>query len=189
MKLALVHDVAEAIVGDITPTCGVSDEEKFALEAGAVQRIKQMLGGAGTLAGEQEHRAGMEQEQKLEQKNKWGAAWAPCHICVWHLRLAGRWYCSLCWAPSPRLGAACTRLPILPWLIPPKSCLLAEPPTRPNSSPTAAEEIEELWHEYEQGQSEEARLVKDFDKASREQTPGWAGWAHLGSEAQATWGW
>ncbi len=52
IKLALVHDVAEAIVGDITPTCGVSDEEKFALEAGAVGRIKAMLGGAGCLPGE-----------------------------------------------------------------------------------------------------------------------------------------
>lgn len=51
IKLALVHDVAEAIVGDITPTCGVSDEEKFALEAGAVGRIKAMLGGAGCLPG------------------------------------------------------------------------------------------------------------------------------------------
>ncbi|PRW56098.1 HD domain-containing 2-like [Chlorella sorokiniana] len=76
IKLALVHDVAEAIVGDITPTCGVSDADKFQLEAAAVQRIKAMLGGA---------------------------------------------------------------------------CL-------------AGEEIEALWHEYEQGQSPEARLVKDFDK-------------------------
>ena len=51
MKLALVHDVAEAIVGDITPTCGVSDADKHALEAAAVQRIKGMLGGTGSLAG------------------------------------------------------------------------------------------------------------------------------------------
>ena len=50
IKLALVHDVAEAIVGDITPHCGVSDADKYSMEADAVQRIKQMLGG-GTLAG------------------------------------------------------------------------------------------------------------------------------------------
>lgn len=50
IKLALVHDVAEAIVGDITPTCGVSDEEKYALEARAVAQIKATLGG-DTLAG------------------------------------------------------------------------------------------------------------------------------------------
>ena len=50
LKLALVHDVAEAIVGDITPTCGVSDEEKFRLEAEAVQRMRGMLG-ATSLAG------------------------------------------------------------------------------------------------------------------------------------------
>lgn len=51
IKLALVHDVAEAIVGDITPTCGVSDEDKFRLEAGAVQRMRGMLGGSSSLAG------------------------------------------------------------------------------------------------------------------------------------------
>ena len=28
----------------------------------------------------------------------------------------------------------------------------------------AADEMEALWHEYEQGQTPEAKLVKDFDK-------------------------
>ena len=28
MKIALVHDLAECIVGDITPFCGISAEEK-----------------------------------------------------------------------------------------------------------------------------------------------------------------
>ncbi|KAJ4910011.1 HD domain protein [Raphanus sativus] len=28
MKVAIVHDIAEAILGDITPTCGISKEEK-----------------------------------------------------------------------------------------------------------------------------------------------------------------
>ncbi len=32
MKLALVHDMAECIVGDITPFCGVSKEEKHEKE-------------------------------------------------------------------------------------------------------------------------------------------------------------
>jgi putative hydrolase of HD superfamily len=32
MKLALVHDMAECIVGDITPYCGVSKDEKHAKE-------------------------------------------------------------------------------------------------------------------------------------------------------------
>lgn len=32
VKMALIHDVGEAIVGDITPRCGVSDAEKFKLE-------------------------------------------------------------------------------------------------------------------------------------------------------------
>ncbi|GLC77856.1 hypothetical protein PLESTF_001064900 [Pleodorina starrii] len=44
IKMALVHDVAEAIVGDITPHCGVSDTDKHAWELEAVGRIKQILG-------------------------------------------------------------------------------------------------------------------------------------------------
>lgn len=44
IRLALVHDIAEAIVGDITPHCNVSEEDKFKLEADAVQQMKQMLG-------------------------------------------------------------------------------------------------------------------------------------------------
>jgi putative hydrolase of HD superfamily len=51
MKMALVHDVAEAIVGDITPHCSVSDEDKFSLESQAIQRIQSMLG-HNTQAGE-----------------------------------------------------------------------------------------------------------------------------------------
>ena len=81
MKLALVHDVAEAIVGDITPTCGVSDADKHALESAAVQRIKAMLGGT-TLAGEEieqlwlEYEAGQTAEAQLVKDfDKVGAAW------------------------------------------------------------------------------------------------------------------
>uniref|UniRef100_A0A7S3BT24 5'-deoxynucleotidase n=1 Tax=Prasinoderma singulare TaxID=676789 RepID=A0A7S3BT24_9VIRI len=75
VKMALVHDVAEALVGDITPHCGVSDEEKHRREAEAMAQIASLLGG----------------------------------------------------------GAA-------------------------------AEEVSLLWHEYEQGQTAEAKLVKDLDK-------------------------
>ena len=32
IKIALVHDLAESIVGDITPSCGVSKEAKFKRE-------------------------------------------------------------------------------------------------------------------------------------------------------------
>lgn len=32
MKMAIVHDLAECIVGDITPFCGVSKEEKYRRE-------------------------------------------------------------------------------------------------------------------------------------------------------------
>lgn len=39
MELALVHDLAEAIVGDITPLDGVSKEDKHRLESDAMLKI------------------------------------------------------------------------------------------------------------------------------------------------------
>lgn len=44
IKMALVHDMAEAIVGDITPACGVTEDDKYRMEAEAMQRIKALLG-------------------------------------------------------------------------------------------------------------------------------------------------
>ncbi|KAG2502154.1 hypothetical protein HYH03_000641 [Edaphochlamys debaryana] len=54
IKMALVHDVAESIVGDITPHCGVSDDDKHGRELAAVQRIKAMLGEGTAAAAEVE---------------------------------------------------------------------------------------------------------------------------------------
>ncbi|XP_067937307.1 5'-deoxynucleotidase HDDC2-like [Watersipora subatra] len=36
MKMAIVHDMAEAVVGDITPHCGVSESDKYTLEKNAL---------------------------------------------------------------------------------------------------------------------------------------------------------
>ncbi|KAK9849948.1 hypothetical protein WJX84_009817 [Apatococcus fuscideae] len=44
VKMAIVHDVAEALVGDITPFDGVSKVEKTRLETKAIQHIKDLLG-------------------------------------------------------------------------------------------------------------------------------------------------
>ncbi|GMH38385.1 hypothetical protein BSKO_06269 [Bryopsis sp. KO-2023] len=44
VKMALIHDVAESLVGDITPYCGVSEEEKHQLESNAIAEIKETLG-------------------------------------------------------------------------------------------------------------------------------------------------
>uniref|UniRef100_A0A061RX06 5'-deoxynucleotidase n=1 Tax=Tetraselmis sp. GSL018 TaxID=582737 RepID=A0A061RX06_9CHLO len=44
IKISLVHDLAEAIVGDIPPGAGISKEEKARLEADAIKQIKVMLG-------------------------------------------------------------------------------------------------------------------------------------------------
>lgn len=44
VKMALVHDMAEALVGDITPSCGVSEDEKNRRETEAMQYIRDILG-------------------------------------------------------------------------------------------------------------------------------------------------
>jgi hypothetical protein len=44
IRMALVHDIAEAIVGDITPHCKVPAEEKHRLESGAIAEMQAMLG-------------------------------------------------------------------------------------------------------------------------------------------------
>lgn len=43
LKLALIHDIQEALVGDITPFDGVSEEEKVQREKAAVKEISQKL--------------------------------------------------------------------------------------------------------------------------------------------------
>lgn len=45
IKMAIVHDLAEAIVGDITPHDGVSKEEKNRREQEAINTMCNMLGG------------------------------------------------------------------------------------------------------------------------------------------------
>uniref|UniRef100_A0A1I8ASZ0 5'-deoxynucleotidase HDDC2 n=1 Tax=Steinernema glaseri TaxID=37863 RepID=A0A1I8ASZ0_9BILA len=43
VKMALVHDLGEAIVGDITPKCGVSDKTKFDMEEEAMKKLAGMV--------------------------------------------------------------------------------------------------------------------------------------------------
>ncbi|KAG6430852.1 hypothetical protein SASPL_108925 [Salvia splendens] len=45
IKMAIVHDIAEAIVGDITPSDGVPKEEKSRHEQEALQKMCELLGG------------------------------------------------------------------------------------------------------------------------------------------------
>ncbi|GFS20275.1 HD domain-containing protein 2-like [Elysia marginata] len=47
MKIALVHDMAESIVGDITPSCGVSKTDKSKMEEDATHHIASFLPGHG----------------------------------------------------------------------------------------------------------------------------------------------
>lgn len=44
---ALVHDLAESLVGDITPYCGVSKEDKKRREIAAMQEIAQLIEPSG----------------------------------------------------------------------------------------------------------------------------------------------
>ena len=50
IRMALVHDLAESAVGDITPYCGISDEEKHARELRAMENMTKLLGGIGGIA-------------------------------------------------------------------------------------------------------------------------------------------
>uniref|UniRef100_A0A1I7VGM5 5'-deoxynucleotidase HDDC2 n=1 Tax=Loa loa TaxID=7209 RepID=A0A1I7VGM5_LOALO len=43
IRMTLVHDLAEAIVGDITPHCGISAGEKHQLEDEAMKKIMEMV--------------------------------------------------------------------------------------------------------------------------------------------------
>jgi putative hydrolase of HD superfamily len=45
IKIAIVHDIAEAIVGDITPADGVPKAEKSRLEQAALKEMCKVLGG------------------------------------------------------------------------------------------------------------------------------------------------
>ncbi|KAI3452961.1 hypothetical protein Pfo_009624 [Paulownia fortunei] len=45
IKIAIVHDIAEAIVGDITPSDGVPKEEKSRMEQEALDEMCKILGG------------------------------------------------------------------------------------------------------------------------------------------------
>lgn len=45
IKIAIVHDIAEAIVGDITPSDGVPKEEKSRREQAALNEMCEILGG------------------------------------------------------------------------------------------------------------------------------------------------
>lgn len=47
MELALVHDLAECIVGDLTPYCGVSVDEKHKREKEAMLQLAQHVGHSG----------------------------------------------------------------------------------------------------------------------------------------------
>ncbi|XP_015185271.1 PREDICTED: HD domain-containing protein 2 [Polistes dominula] len=47
LQMTLIHDLAECIVGDITPYCGVTPEEKHKREDVAMEEICQLLGDKG----------------------------------------------------------------------------------------------------------------------------------------------
>ncbi|XP_011647531.1 HD domain-containing protein 2 [Pogonomyrmex barbatus] len=47
MQMTLIHDLAECIVGDITPHCGISPDEKHRREDKAMEDICKLLGDKG----------------------------------------------------------------------------------------------------------------------------------------------
>lgn len=53
IKMSLVHDLAESIVGDITPNSGVSKEEKFQREQAAIEELAGYLAVTNSEAAEE----------------------------------------------------------------------------------------------------------------------------------------
>lgn len=47
MEMSLIHDLAECVVGDITPHCGVSPEEKHNRETKAMKDLASLAGSSG----------------------------------------------------------------------------------------------------------------------------------------------
>lgn len=67
VRMALVHDLAECVVGDITPHDGVSEEEKGRMEGEAMRGLTRALGASGdeTRALWEEYEAGTTAEARL----------------------------------------------------------------------------------------------------------------------------
>lgn len=70
VKMALVHDLAESVVGDIAPSCGVAVEEKHARERRTMEYLQDVVARAGGPGRDmlllwEEYNAGLSPEAKL----------------------------------------------------------------------------------------------------------------------------
>ncbi|KAG8639491.1 5'-deoxynucleotidase HDDC2 isoform X2 [Manihot esculenta] len=68
IKMAIVHDIAEAIVGDITPCDGISKAEKSRQEQEALDQMCKLLGGG--LRAKEIHQLWMEYEENSSLEAK-----------------------------------------------------------------------------------------------------------------------
>ena len=96
VKLALIHDLAEAIVGDITPHDPVTKEEKRKLESNAMRKMRDVLGDA--LGGEEIEHLWHEYEDGATPESKLLKDLDKLEICLLYT------------SPSPR-DATLSRMP------------------------------------------------------------------------------
>lgn len=68
MKLALIHDLAEAIVGDITPYCGIARDEKQRREKQAIVEISNLV---PKISGEEIMQLFHEYEEQQTPESHW----------------------------------------------------------------------------------------------------------------------
>ncbi|CAI7738184.1 unnamed protein product, partial [Closterium sp. NIES-54] len=85
IKMAIVHDMAEAIAGDITPSCGVGKEEKHQMEKDALEKMCGALGPNRKAAAEmlslwEEYEANETNEARLVKDFD---KVRHTHTCVW----------------------------------------------------------------------------------------------------------
>lgn len=68
MKMALIHDLAESIVGDITPYCGIDRAEKQRREHKAIHEISELV---PNLAGDEILKLFNEYESQATEEAQW----------------------------------------------------------------------------------------------------------------------
>lgn len=154
VKLCIVHDMAEAIVGDIAPCDNVSDESKHSQEAAAISTIKGLLGEETPAAREIEalwyaHSQGC----SVRMLQVIGSRRADLGVVTGSLQL---WRVSVCCHSGGMGCVALSRSPL--------QCLVL---ACTNCTERLMLVCVACRWEYEKCSSKEAQLVKDFDKLVR----------------------
>jgi len=155
MKIGLVHDLAEALVGDITPHCGVTKEEKSKLEADAMARIRSSVPNTQNFPATSRNACPRSRNSSPEVLEIPANTFSP--ICKLSHAPSSHRDC-VTWA---KFGWKTAEKDVALFLL--EACSQQRECEQVGES-AVGEEIVSLWEEYEAGETAEARLMKDMDK-------------------------